>query len=475
MKIISFVQDGHLMVPVEVEISISTGLPKVFFTSMVDNAVKESITRIKMAFKAQNFQWPNKNQITINLRPAYIKKCSQGLDLAIAYAILLKTKQLFPISREQDVCYVYGEVTLGGQVEAPNDCFQIDEGPLLTGVFKTQQTQLKSFFSVKNLSDLQEPHWIPALPISDFIKKPKLPSVEFSRSAAELLIITAAGEHSMLLAGTPGSGKTTMAHNLQFLLRPPSEKEFEVTQRISHFFSQAPCYWRPFVSPHHSTPPLSMIGGGYPPFMGEISKAHGGLLFLDEYLEFQQKVQEALREPMERGDIFISRRGQCVRFPARFLLIAATNLCPCGSLVPDQDTTCSYSIRRCRSYLDRLSGPMLDRFDILALSSSWKGKKEVSMADISDQIERAYQFRLDRDQLKPNSMLLLDELEKQIDPFILKNLLPSHISSYRRRIALLRVSRTLADLEQKKQIEQKDIERANLFTIRSFDQLKQIH
>ena len=215
-----------------------------------------------------------------------------------------------------------------------------------------------------------------------------------------------------------------------------------------------------------------MIGGGASLFMGEISKAHSGVLFLDEYLEFQYKVQEALREPIERGEICISRHGKGVFFPSRFMLVAATNLCPCGSYIPGENFACSYSLRKCRSCLDRLSGPMLDRFDILALSSFWKGPLKVSLESIRKRVDQASAMRQKRHQTKVNGRLSWDELTRPINSFILNNIFPTEISSYRRKTAVLRVARTIADLEGREEITPQDIEKSTLLTLKSFHQLR---
>ena len=204
--------------------------------------------------------------------------------------------------------------------------------------------------------------------------------------------------------------------------------------------------WRAFINPHHTTSPLSMIGGGSPLFLGEISKAHGGMLLLDEYLEFHPKVQEALREPLEKGEIRLVRKGKCMVFPSQFLLVATSNLCPCGDYEPYKSIPCSYSLRRCQSHLDRLSGPMMDRFDLLIFSQDWKGEKTVSLNALKKEVEQAYLFRLKRRlQNKVNAHLDLNELEKMMPPELI-NLLPEH-SSHRRKRALIRVARTLSDFK----------------------------
>ena len=470
MKITSFIKEGHEIVPIEVELSLNAGLPRVEFTGMADISIKECITRIKLAFFAQNFKWPKKSQITINLRPAYIKKNSQGLDLAIAYALLLQTKQIHKISSlGERNHYVYGEVTLNGNIEAPSDVDQIDKNPLLTGFPKTNES-LNEMYCVRSLRELQSPTLVKPTPLKEMIKKPELPNIDFSKNSARLLEIICSGEHHTLMAGESGSGKTTLAHHIPYLLTDPPEDSFKVSRRILKNFGEN-LSWRSFISPHHSTPPLSMIGGGFPPFLGEISKAHGGVLFLDEYLEFQSKVQESLREPIEQGRIFISRKGESLSFPSNFLLIGATNLCPCGNYVPGKEYYCSYSLRRCRSRLEKLNGPMLDRFDILCFSTFWKGPLTVPLTEIENCIQKAVEFRKKRKQTKPNGKLNWNEIKERTPRFILENLLPKDTTSQRRRLSLLRVARTLADLEEVEELTPSHIEQSTHFTLRPFNQI----
>ena len=474
MKVFSFAQDGNEMVTVEVELSLIPGLPQVQITGLPDPVIKESIMRIKSAVQAQGFEWPKTRQMIINLRPAYLKKNSRGTDLAIATALLLKTRQIrFPDSLKQPL-YAYGELSLTGEVSLPNGWQMLPpkkEG-LLTGTLPGgEDNYLCPLFQIKTLKDITHPVRKDPKPLTDLMEKPPLPSVLFSQKAAQILTWVAAGEHSLLLAGEAGSGKTTLAENLFHLLTPPSLKSFSEARKI-HLSAGQLLKYRPFRTPHHSTTPLSMIGGGWPLFFGEITRAHSGMLFMDEYLEFHPRVQEALREPMEKSEIHISRKGQGKMYPADFLLVAATNLCPCGDLIPGQSSRCSYSLRRCFSHLDRLNGPMLDRFDMMAFSTQWKGDFLVPLKTIHHQVLKARRFCKSRGQSLPNGKLSLQELESNLDPFVKESQLASFVSSHRRRRALLRVGRTLADLQESPHIKASHLGEAKEFAFLPFEKMK---
>ncbi len=461
------------MVRVEVEVGLIPGLPHVQFTGLPDLVIKESLMRIKSAIRNQGYEWPRARQIIINLRPSYLKKSSQGLELAIACALLWKTGQVKAPSGMDFPIHVYGELSLDGKVFAPKNWESLPprkEG-ILTGAIHTNN-YLCPLFQINELSDLENPVRIPVKSLGDLLKRPvPSSSIQFSAGAANILSLVATGEHSLLLAGETGSGKSTLAEHLPYLLAPPSLEEFQVSRRIWNRTGKE-LHWRPFVSPHHSTTPLSMIGGGHPVFFGEITKAHGGILFMDEYLEFQSRVQESLREPVERGKIYVARKGESKIFPARFLLIAATNLCPCGDLVPSKKMPCSYSLRKCFSHIERLNGPMLDRFDILVFSNQWRGEWSVSIQSLREKVEKAIQFRDSRNQNLPNARLSIAELESTLDIFSKETQLPSYLPSKRRRRAILRVARTLADLENSSLIKVHHIEEAKKFSLVPFVQLK---
>ena len=468
MKFFSYTKDSFFWTPVEIQVSLISGLPEVKFTGLVDMAIKESAVRLKSAFKKMGFHWPVKQQIIINLSPSYIKKSSPGMDLALASAILYKTGQIDFSSYKSSSLYFYGELDLEGNVLTPEDWkFLPFKGQTLTLGALKEKNYKQDLYLAKNLKDLSRPEKSLAQDWKSLLKAPDIPEIAFSKSAAEILKIGAAGEHPLLLCGSAGSGKSTLAEHLYYLLSAPCKKEFEESEQVLNL-SQS---WRAFINPHHSTSSLSMIGGGSPLFLGEISKAHGGMLLLDEYLEFHPKVQEALREPLEKGEIRLVRRGQCMLFPSRFLLAATSNLCPCGDYEPNKPVQCAYSLRRCQSHLDRLSGPMMDRFDLLVFSKDWKGDKSCSLKSLKKEVEKAQSFRLKtRQQEKTNGWLDLKELESTLSKKA-EQLLPES-SSHRRKRALLRVARTLSDLKEEREISSDSLEKAYPLTVKNFFFLK---
>ena len=465
MRFFSFVRDGFILTPVEVQIHLMRGIPEVKFSGLPDVAIKESITRLKSAFKKSGFSWPSKQQIIINLSPAYIKKTSLGLDLALATALLYKTNQIRFFSSAYEKMYAYGEIGLHGDISVPEDIEALPflDAPLLTGILNKKNYRDFIYIS-KNLKELPHIKKAPVSPWEEELERPQTPKIFFSPKATQILKLSAVGEHNLLLCGESGSGKTTLADHLFYLLSRPKK---ETWSEIKKMWKDSSIKWRPSLKPHHTTTPLSLIGGGCPLFPGEISKSHGGQLIMDEYLEFHPKVQEALREPVEKGEIRLVRRGISAVFPARFLLTATTNLCPCGDYTPNKMVSCSYSLKKCQSHLERLSGPMLDRFDLLAFSQEWKGDKEISLKDIKEDVEKAVAFRLrERNQKIPNSRLELQELEEVTDPSVLR-VLPE-TSSLRRKRALLRVSRTLADIREDKRVNELHIEEVFALSIKNF-------
>jgi magnesium chelatase family protein len=471
MKIQSFIRDKMGLRPIEVEVSLTPGIPKIQFLGLPDATIKESVLRIQSALKHCGFALPKSKQILVNLKPNYLKKSSRGMDLAVAAGILWEIGQAE--KPETENVSLYGELSLKGEVLVPDDFEDLElppRGRFYTG--KIQSSQGFDIYSLSTLKDIAMPVYLAKTSDSVSIERPKTPDFKITKKQSELIEIIAAGEHPAMLAGPPGSGKTTMAMIASTLLKDPLPQELKSYQKVSRYFG-IPIDWRPVVSPHHTSTALAMIGGGPTPRPGEITRAHGGTLIMDEFLEFDSHVQEALREPMESGKITISRTGNVSIFPAQFLLMATTNLCPCGYLVPEKDFECRGRVRFCHSRLQKLSGPMMDRFSVLAFSHEWKGDNDISARSLLPKILKAIEFRkTHRNQKISNHFMEISEIEKDIEDFDKEFLLPTLGNSHRRYQSLLRVARTIADLEESEKIKTNHIKKALSFTLDPFNKIK---
>lgn len=476
MKIQSLIRDKNSLVPVEVELTLWPGLPGIQFLGLPDQHLKESALRIKSAIKYSGFKFPTAKQILVNLRPSHLKKTSRGLELAVAAAYLWETGQLKTPVLDSDF-FVYGELTLTGEVIEPEDLHQSFEqknSVVLTGIVQSEEKAGFRRQLVRSLKDLNAPEEKGAERKDVFPQRPQqYLSHQFSSVQARLLEILAVGEHSALLAGAAGSGKSTIAKALPSFLREPSLEQFQVLRKI-HFEFGIELSWRPVVKPHHSTPMMAMIGGGSVPFAGEISRAHGGLLILDEFLEFSGPVQEALREPFEEGKMRVMRNGKMKEYLAEAQIVATTNLCPCGRWTPEaaKSIHCNYSGLRCRSHLQRLSGPMVDRFEIIEFNTEI-GNLENKGVDILARVEKAQKFSVDQfGHWKPNARRSFDEIFATLGPRVWNLASSEEMKSQRRKVATLRVARTLADLEQSSLIEVRHLKRALVYTRHHFEQLQ---
>ncbi|MFS4461172.1 ATP-binding protein [Bdellovibrio sp. HCB2-146] len=483
MKIQSLIRDHHNLVPVEVELSFVPGLPQIQFLGLPDQGIKESIHRIKSALRAQGFEFPKAQQILVNLRPSHLKKSSRGLELAVALGILWETQQI-PVPESADPLLVYGELSLGGEVYEPEDLLEEFDPSASVTVWTGAGFGGKAPFHravIRTLQDTREPHILPASDREIPIERPTYGlDLNFPLRQAKLLEVVALGEHSVLLAGPAGSGKSTIAKTLTTLLSSPSQDDMKQIRNMNKGAGEKELRWRPLVQPHHSTTPLGLIGGGVPPFKGEITRAHKGVLVLDELLEFQPRAQEALREPMEEFKIRIRRGRYFDEYPAETLAVATTNLCPCGDWVPGVKVICGRSLKRCGSYGERLSGPLVDRFQI----SFFTQKREstggtVSGQEILRKLEGARVFREERalsdDRYKkPTARWTLEELVRDVPSFYMNELFPKELPSRRRDLATLRVARTLADLDQSVTLEMAHVEEALKWTYLPFESLKRL-
>lgn len=460
-------RQGVDLVPVEVELVLSPGLPRIHVIGLPDAAIKESALRIRTAVRKQGFRLPRGQQILVHLKPNHLRKSSRGLDLAIAAALLWETEQV-PRPKDLSRVFLYGELSLTGEVETPDDFSEIPyiESALLYSGASGEACALPRF-RLKTLRDLQRPVSLsePAFELQQAIRPEPLMSSYHPASAA-LAAVIATGEHSALFAGPSGSGKSTLAASLLgWLEEPQGEEGRRAAERWARATSTP--IWRPFVRPHHTITKLAMIGGGANAWSGEISRAHTGVLLMDELLEFDPEIQEALREPIENGVISISRAGRTQVYPARVLLMATTNLCACGRFVPktkvENPCRCSSIVRK--KYLRRLTGPFADRFAIIAYSDTWKSKGEVKRVhahEIMEQVEKAIRFREKRREQKvANAYLDVAGIEAALSSAVqmeLDTVLEG--ASFRRREAVLRVARTLADLRESAAIEFSDFDKA---------------
>jgi magnesium chelatase family protein len=474
---------------VVVEVHLANGLPSFTIVGLPEAEVKESKDRVRAAIQTSQFEFPAK-RITVNLAPADLPKESGRYDLPIALGILAASGQIPKDSLNR--YEIAGELALTGELRPVRGALTmayhvsrqqgvVQRALILPQLSAQEASVVKNIqiYMANSLLDvcahLTERQTLPiceSKPISSRFEYADFSDVKGQSRAKRAMEIAAAGRHSVLMSGPPGTGKSMLAQRFSGILPEMSEEEAlesAAIQSLTSGFRVDNWKRRPFRSPHHTASGVALVGGGSVSRPGEISLAHHGVLFLDELPEFDRKVLEVLREPLESGHITISRAARQADFPAQFQLIAAMNPCPCGYL-GHFNHKCRCTPDNVARYRAKISGPLLDRIDVHIevpalkedeLTSAATGD---SSATIRQRVEMAWKRQLER-QGKPNNLLSSKEIDALCQPdaqgmTLLKTAIAKLNLSARAYHRILKVARTIADLAGEQQIQSQHVAEA---------------